>query len=249
MLDGDGVARVQDHRRGALRRGDGVEHVLPLQSEEVVGVPLQHGGADLGDHAAGLGLGQLLGGGDAALRQELDILLLALADGAAGGHNLVLGHIDHGVALHQVGVVLQGDEVGGLPGDVEQQGKCALIAQILHLALGGGLGGVLRGAGGVVELGLLGALVGQQEAQVGLVGVGGGDAGVHIHVVVEGNVVVPLGGDGHVPLAKDGIDEAVDIGAVVVVLLHDQLRGEHVVHPGGDFGELTIGALTGDGVA
>ena len=39
----------------------------------------------------------------------------------------------------------------------------------------------------------------------------GGDAGVHIHVVTDGDVVVALGGDGHVPLAEEGVDEAVDI--------------------------------------
>ena len=109
------------------------------------------------------------------------------------------------------------------------------------------MGGPLGGAGGVVEPGLLGALVGQQEAQVGLVGIGGGDAGVHIHIVIQGDIIVALGGDGHVPLAQHGVDEAVDEGAVVVVLLHDQIRGVHIIHPGGYL--LIVLALAGDGVA
>ena len=39
-----------------------------------------------------------------------------------------------------------------------------------------------------------------------------------------------------------------DIAAVVVVLLHDQLRAVHMVHPGGDVGHIVIGAFAGDGV-
>ena len=35
---------------------------------------------------------------------------------------------------------------------------------------------------------------------------------------------------------------------MIVILLHDQLRGKHVVHPAGDIGQLIVGAFTGDGV-
>ena len=133
--------------------------------------------------------------------------------------------------------------------DVQQQGEGGNIAQVLDHTLGGVHGGILGGAGGVVILGLLGALVGQQEAQVGLVRVGGGDAGVHIHIVIQGDVIVALSGDGHVPLAQNGVDEAVDQGAVVVVLLHDELRGVHIVHPGGNLILGVVLALPGDGVA
>ena len=93
---------------------------------------------------------------------------------------------------------------------------------MLDLALRGGHCGLLRGAGGLIVLGLLGPLVGQQEAHVGLVGAHGGDAGIHIYVVAQGNIIEARGGVGHVPLTKDGVDEAVDQGAVVVILLHDE---------------------------
>ena len=148
-------------------------------------------------------LGQLLRLGDSALRQELDILLLTLGDGGPGGHNLVLGHVDHGVHLHQVGLVLQGDEVGGLVRDVQQQGEGGNIAQVLDHALGGYFGRLLGGAGSVIELGLLGALVAEQEAQVGLVRVGGGDAGIHVHIVVDGDIVVALSGNGPRPAGPE----------------------------------------------
>ena len=247
MGDGHPVARVQDHRQGVLGGGEGVEDALLFQPDEIIGVALQHGGADLGHGAGGRGLGQLLGLGDPLVGQHPNIFLLALGDGAAGGHNVIPGHVDHGVALDQIGGVLEGDEIGGLIGDVQQDGEGGGVPQILDHAFRGGLGGPLGGAGGVVEPGLLGALVGQQETQVGLVGVGGGDAGVHIHIVIQGDIIVALGGDGHVPLAQHGVDEAVDEGAVVVVLLHDQLRGVHIIHPGGYL--LIVLALAGDGVA
>ena len=95
-------------------------------------------------------------------------------------------------------------------------------------------------------MGLLGAHVAQQKAQIGLVGVGGGHAGVGVHIVVHGDVVIAVGGDGHVPLAQQGVDKAVDQSAVVVILLHDELGHIQGVHPGGDL--LVILALAGDGV-
>ena len=58
----------------------------------------------------------------------------------------------------------------------------------------------------------------------------------------DGEVVIAVGGDGDVPLAEEGVDEAVDIGAVVVILLHDELRRVHMVHPGGHVRRVVIGA-------
>ena len=224
MVDGDRVARIEGDHLPVLGYGDGIKYLLILQTDEIIGIPIDHGGPDLGHFPAGLGLRQLLRLGHALVGQHLDILLFAGGNAVAGGHQLILGHIDHGVGFDQVCGVLQRDKIGGLPGDVQQDGEGGGVAQILDHALGGGHGGVLSGAGGGIEVGFLGALVGEQEAQIGLVGVGGSDAGVHIHIVVHGDIVVASGGLGHVPLAQDGVEEAVDQGAVVVVLLHGEFR-------------------------
>ncbi len=50
----------------------------------------------------------------------------------------------------------------------------------------------------------------------------------------------------HVPLAEDGVEKAVVVHAVVIVLLHNQIRVIHVVHPVGDL--LVVLALPGNGV-
>ena len=97
-------------------------------------------------------------------------------------------------------------------------------------------------------MGVLGPQVAQQKAQVGLVGVGRGDAGIHIHVVVHGDIVIALGSLGHVPLAEDGVDKAVDEGTVIVVLLHDQVGVVKVIHPGGDVVGVAVGTLAADGI-
>ena len=95
-------------------------------------------------------------------------------------------------------------------------------------------------------MGLLGALVGEDEADVGLIGGDGGDAGVHVHVVINGDIVPAIGGQRHVPLAEHGVQEAVVILPVVIVLLHDDVGGVHPVHPAGHF--LIVLAFAGDGV-
>src|SRR5699024_12216943 len=96
------------------------------------------------------------------------------------------------------------------------------VPQVVELALGAVPGGVLRGPGAGVELGLLGPLVGEDEAHVGLVPAGGGDAGIDVYVVPHGNIVVALGGDGHIPLAEDGVERAGVVPALVVGLAHAQ---------------------------
>ena len=62
----------------------------------------------LRDHAADLSLGQFLLRGDALLGQKLDIFLLTGRDRIAGGYDVIPGHVDHGVALDQIGGVLGG---------------------------------------------------------------------------------------------------------------------------------------------
>ena len=129
---------------------------------------------------------------------------------------------------------------------MQEQGEGGVVAKVLQLALGAVHGGVLRGPGAGVELGLLGPLVGEDKADVGLVAAGGGNAGVDIHVVVNGDIVVALGGDGHIPLAEDGVEKAVVVHAVVVVLLGDEIGVVEVIHPRRHL--LIVLALTGDGV-
>ena len=249
MADGDLVTQVQQHRHRVLRGRDGIIDLTALQTEEVVGAAVHDGGADVIHHTGDLGLGPLLLRHDAPLGEQVDIHLLALGHGAGHRHQLILGHIDHGVALHQFGGVLEGDEVGGLSGDVEEEGEGGHVLEVLYLALGRAHSGVLGGAGGLIEPGLLGALIGEEEAQVGLIGIGGGDACVDVHVVVEGDIVVALGGHGDALLTQDGVEKTVDEGSVVVVLLHDEVGGIDVVHPGRDIVNVVILALAGDGVA
>ena len=55
--------------------------------------------------------------------------------------------------------------------------------------------------------------------RVGLIRVDRSNAGVNVDIVVQGDVVVARRGNGHVPLAKIGVDEAPHIGAVVVICL------------------------------
>ena len=117
---------------------------------------------------------------------------------------------------------------------------------MLHLPLGGVHRAVLLRAGDGVEARLLGALVGENEADVGFIADDGGNAGVEVHVVPDGDIVVALRGDGHVTLTENGVPKAVVIHAVIVVLIDDQLRGVHMIHPGGRL--LVILALAGDGV-
>ena len=97
-------------------------------------------------------------------------------------------------------------------------------------------------------MGFLGALVGQNEADVGFITDHRGDAGIHIHIVTDGNIVVAVRGHRHIALTEQGIDEAVHIGAVVVVLLDNQVGGIHMVHPLGHIVHLVVGALAADGI-
>ena len=245
------VAHVQQHCPGHLGGVEVQEADAVFQPHIEVGVAVDDGGADLGNDAV---LGADIAAGDAGLPgadeagvgQGLPVIALAGGHGLTGLHDLILLHVHHGVHFHQAVITLQGHEIGGLVGDVQQQGEGGVIAHLLHLALGGFHGGGLRGAGDGVEMGLLRPLVGEDEADVGLVGGDGGDAGVHIHIVVDGDVVPAVGGQRHIPLAENGVEEAVVVHAVVVVLLHDDVGGVYPVHPTGDF--FIVSALAGDGI-
>ena len=117
---------------------------------------------------------------------------------------------------------------------------------MLHRALRRGHGGILRRAGDVVVPGVLGALVDEDKAHVGLVLTGGGNAGVEVDIVVQGNVVIAVSGGGDALLTQPGVDPAVDQCAVVVVLLDQQVCVIHAVDPVGHF--LIIGTLAGDSI-
>lgn len=97
-----------------------------------------------------------------------------------------------------------------------------------------------------IEVRLLGPLVGEDESDVGLVGCHRGDTGIHIHVIPDGNIIVAFCGVRHIPLAENGVDKAVVVHSVIIVLLHNQIRVIDVVHPVGDL--LIILALPGNGV-
>ena len=154
--------------------------------------------------------------------------------------------VHHGIHLHQTVLALQSHEVGGLVGDIQQQREGGGIAHLLDLALGRALGRGLRRTGAGVEPGLLGPLIGEDEADVGLVAGNGGHTGVHIHIVIDGDIVPARCGQRHVPLAEVGVQKAVVELAVVVILIHDDVGGVQPVHPGGHI--LVILALAADGV-
>ncbi len=177
---------------------------------------------------------------------EGDIGALAFGHAGAGRHDLKLPHVDHGVHLDKLGVVLQGHKVSRLSRDVQQQGECRTVIQMLHNALGRRHGGIFRRPGAFVIFGFLCPLVAQQEPDVGLVSAHRGDAGIHIHVVLHCDIIVPIGGDGDVALAEDRVEKAIDEGSVIVILGNDQVGGIDPVHPRRHF--LVINALAGDRV-
>ncbi|CAN3975976.1 Protein of putative function DUF45, partial [Dysosmobacter welbionis] len=120
------------------------------------------------------------------------------------------------------------------------------VTHLLDLTHGAGLRGRLCGTGDRIEVRLLGPLVGEDESDVGLVGCHRGDTGIHIHVIPDGNIIVAFCGVRHIPLAENGVDKAVVVHSVIIVLLHNQIRVIDVVHPVGDL--LIILALPGNGV-
>ena len=90
------------------------------------------------------------------------------------------------------------------------------------------------------------ALVDEDKAHVGLISAGGGHAGIEVHVIVQGDIIVAFRGGGDALLTQPGVDPAVDIAAMVVVLLNQQVGIIDPIHPVGHL--LHILGLAGDGV-
>ena len=116
--------------------------------------------------------------------------------------------IYHGIHLHQTCRILQCHKVGRLPVNVQQQGKGGSVAQVLHFTLCRGHGGILDGSFHLVVTGFHGTLVHQYKAYVGLIGIDGGDAGVNPHIIVQGNIIVTVGGLEAVSLGEHAVPEA-----------------------------------------
>ena len=182
------------------------------------------------------------------VHQQVIIIALALFQGVAGGNNLILLNIDHGVHLDEACTVLQGHEVGGLIRNVQKQGEGGLVAILLNSAFRRGHGGIFFRTGAGVVTGFFSPLVHQNESDVAFVAGDGSDAGVHPDIVIQSDVVVSVGGLGTAGLAEQGIEEAVGVETAVVILLDQQGSGIHPVHPAGDVCHIGIGALAGNGV-
>ena len=219
---------------------------------------LRHGGDGALDRLAGGGgsrggLG-LVGREDAVGGEHLHVLLLAGGDGVAHGHVLVALDIDHRELLDEARAILERHEVGGLALDIEQQRERGGVAQVLDLALGRLHGALLGGAGHGEVRGLARALVGENEADDGVVGRDGAHAGVQVDVVVLGDVVVAevavgTGGGPHdAHLAEHGVEPAARVQAAPVELLNDQVAGIGAVNPLGAVGKLVVLGLAGAGV-
>ncbi|MPN41519.1 hypothetical protein SDC9_189071 [bioreactor metagenome] len=115
--------------------------------------------------------------------------------------NLVkLFHINHGKLLHNLIVVFECHEVGRLAADIDKQRERRHIVKRLNATFRRGHSRVLLGARNAVEGGVLGALINQRETRDGFVTGHRSNARVHKHIVVFGNVVVPLGGHKHIAL-------------------------------------------------
>ena len=153
-----------------------------------------------------------------------------------------MSDVDHRIHFDELGRIFEGDEVGGLSGDVQQQRKGCLIAEILYDAHRRLHGSRFGRTGSAVKMGFLCAHVAEQEAKVRLVGVGRGHAGIGVNVIVHRDIVVAAGGHRHIPLSEHRVDEAADEGPMVIILLHDQVGIVEGVHPGGNL--LVIPAFT-----
>ena len=256
----DGVAHLIAHDIQQARQRE-VEDVavLVLQGHIEVSVALDDRlveranralhGLHVGGRAA-VALGHHAVGGQQGL-----VGLLGVGHRIAHGHVLIALDVDHGELLHEARAVLQGHEVRGLVAHIDEQRERGCVAQVLHLALGRFHGRVLGGAGHRIEVGLLGTLVHQHEADDGVVGRGRGDAGVHPHIVVLGDVVVAERAVGarrgahHALLAEERVQPPVVVGAPPVVLLDEQFGREHAVDPLGALLHRQVLSLARGGVA
>ena len=132
--------------------------------------------------------------------------------------------------------------------DVQKQREGGTVIEVLHNTLGRAHSRILGGAGAGIVFGLLGPLVGQDEADIGLVASHRGNAGVDVNIIVESDIVVAVGGDGNTLLTEDGVEPSALIQTVVVVLLHDQICRVDPVTPGGNFLAGIVLAFAGDGI-
>ena len=92
---------------------------------------------------------------------------------------------------------------------------------MLDLSLGRSHGGCLGSAGNRIKFCSLGPEVHQHKADVGLVSGDRGHACIKVDIVVQGQIVVAVGGAAHVFLSEDGVDVAILEQAVVVQLGDD----------------------------
>ena len=185
---------------------------------------------------------------EVVVHQKVIVIGLAFLQGIAGGDDLILLDIDHGIHLNQAGAILQSHEIGGLIGDVQKQREGGLIAVLLNSTFRRGHGGIFFRTGAGVVTGFLGALVHQNEADVAFIAGDGGDTGVHPDIVIQGDVVVTVGGFGTARLAEQGIEIAVGVQTTVIILVDKKPGGIDAVHPAGNLRHVAVGALAGDGV-
>ena len=159
---------------------------------------------------------------------------------------MILLDIDHCVHFHQAGVIFKRHKVSGLVADIKQQRECSAVIEVLHHALGAVHSAELFGAGNGIECGLLGALIGKDKADIGFIAAGGGYSGVDIHVVIGRNIIVALGCSGYILLPKQRIDVAALVGAIVIVLIHNDLGRVNAIYPGRNIG--IVLAFAGNGI-
>ena len=107
MGDGHLVAGVQNHCQGIFG-GGGRKDAFLFQTDEVIQVLPSSTAERISATEPEAVVWGSSSGWVTPLSDSIRIFLLALGDGAAGGHDVVPGHVDHGVALDQVGIVLEG---------------------------------------------------------------------------------------------------------------------------------------------
>ena len=119
---------------------------------------------------------------------------------------------------------------------------------MLYLSLGRSHGGCLGSAGNCIKFCGLGPEVHQHKADVGLVSGDRGHTCIQVNVIVQGQIVVAVGGAAYIFLSEDGVDVAVLEQAVVIQLGDDQVGIIKLVDPLGNLVLLIIIGLAGNGV-
>ena len=183
------------------------------------------------------------------------VILLAFSYRRTRSHVLVTLNVNHGELLCYTGSVLQSHEVRRLTVHVDEQREGSLVTQVLDLTLGGSHGRSLGCTRYAVEMRLLRTLVHQHDADDRFVSRRRGDAGIHPHVVILGNVVVAQqtisarGGLHDVLLAQERVQPAIVVAAIPVVLLNEQVSRIDAVNPLGAILNGKILALARGGIA